>query len=135
VFCPVCEAEYVEGITHCPEDDVELVEELVPPERPRRSPPSDLVVVHRLTGQPELGEPRTELIRAALEENGIPVAISGEFELPRIAYGTALGPPVVEILVSPADAGRAREIIAEVEGSLPVDGTPADETGEEDSGS
>ena len=30
MFCPVCESEYQPGITHCPDDDVELVERLNP---------------------------------------------------------------------------------------------------------
>jgi hypothetical protein len=135
VFCPVCQAEFVQGVTHCPEDDVGLVEELVPPRpaRHRESFLTDAVVVHRLYGQPELGEPRAEFIRSALEENGIPVAISGEFTLPHVAYGTALGPPVVEVLVSRADAGRAGEIIADVEQSVPAGGTAVD--GDEEDGS
>jgi hypothetical protein len=126
VFCPVCEAEFVEGVTRCPDDEVDLVEE-APPEHPhhgrhRPSPDRDLVVVHELLGQPQLGEPRAEFIRTALEENHIEVWISGEFSTPG-PYGRAMGyPAVVEILVSREDAPRAREIIAEVEGSQP----PAD---------
>ena len=111
------------------------MEELVPPRPARRHRESflpDAVVVHRLYGQPELGEPRAEFIRSALEENGIPVAISGEFTLPHVAYGTALGPPVVEVLVSRADAGRAREIIADVEQSVPAGGAAVEEGDEED---
>ena len=30
MFCPNCEAEYKEGITHCPDCDVDLVAELTP---------------------------------------------------------------------------------------------------------
>jgi hypothetical protein len=132
VFCPVCEAEFVEGVTRCPDDEVDLVEE-VPTEHPAHSrprPPTDrdVVVVHKLLGQPQLGEPRAEFIRTALEENHIEVWVSGEYSTPG-PYGRALGyPAVVEILVSPEDASRAREIIAEVEGSQP----PADPIGEDD---
>jgi hypothetical protein len=131
VFCPVCEAEFVEGVTRCPDDEVDLVEEAPPghPHRAHRPPPDrDLVVVHKLLGQPQLGEPRAEYIRTALEENHIDVWTSGEFSTPG-PYGTVLGyPAVVEILVSRQDAPRAREIIAEVEGTLPT----ADPIGEED---
>jgi len=121
VFCPVCEAEFVEGVTRCPDDEVDLVEYAPPkhPNRGRRHPPPDgnLVVVHKFLGQPQLGEPRAEFIRTALEENHIDVWISGGFSTPG-PYGRALGYPTdVEILVSREDAPRAREIIAEVEGA------------------
>jgi hypothetical protein len=134
VFCPVCEAEFVEGVTRCPDDEVDLVEQAPPksPHRRRDDPPPDRdpVVVHRLLGQPELGEPRAEFIRTALEENRIDVWTSGEFSTPG-PYGRVLDyPAVVEILVSREDAPRAREIIAEVEGSQPA----ADATGDEDEG-
>jgi hypothetical protein len=124
VFCPACEAEFVEGVLRCPDDEVDLVEE-APPRRPpshhQVDPPPgrDPVVVHKLPGQPQLGEPMAEFIRAALEENHIDVWISGEFSTPG-PYGRAMGyPATVEVLVSREDAPRAREIIAEVEGSQP----------------
>jgi len=134
VFCPVCEAEFVEGVTRCPDDEVDLVEQTPrkDPSRHRSDPPPerDPVVVHKLLGQPQLGEPRAEFIRSALEENHIDVWISGEFSTPG-PYGRAMGyPAVVEILVSREDAPRAREIIAEVEGSQP----PADATGDDGEG-
>jgi hypothetical protein len=139
VFCPVCEAEFVEGIIRCPDDEVDLVEQAPPKnQRPRRDDPPppparDPVVVHRLPGQPQLGEPRAEFIRTALEENHIDVWISGEFSTPG-PYGRAMGyPAVVEILVSREDAPRAREIIAEVEGAQPaLDATGDDEVGDAD---
>ncbi|MEA2588409.1 MAG: putative prokaryotic signal transducing protein, partial [Actinomycetota bacterium] len=75
----------------------------------------------------QLGEPRAEFIRTALEENRIDVWISGEFSTPG-PYGKALDyPAVVEILVSREDAPRAREIIAEVEGSQPAAGATGDD--------
>jgi hypothetical protein len=126
VFCPVCEAEFVEGVTRCPDDEVDLVEH-APPDNHRHHrddppPDRDPVVVHKLLGQPQLGEPRAEFIRTALEENHIDVWISGEFSTPG-PYGGAMDyPAFVEILVSREDARRAREIIAEIEGSpLPAE--------------
>jgi hypothetical protein len=132
VFCPVCEAEFVEGVTRCPDDEVDLVEQAQPKSQYHRRddpPPNrDAVVVHKLLGQPQLGEPRAEFIRTALEENHIDVWISGEFSTPG-PYGKALDyPALVEILVSREDAPRARAIIAEVEGSQPA----ADATGDDD---
>ena len=74
-------------------------------------------MVHKFLGQPQLGEPRAEFIRTALEENHIDVWISGGLSTPG-PYGRALGYPTdVEILVSREDAPRAREIITEVEGA------------------
>jgi hypothetical protein len=130
MFCPVCEAEFVEGVRRCPDDLVDLIERLPPPGPHRRrraaDPERDLVVVRRLPGQPELGEPLAEFIRTALEENHIDVWMSGEFWTPG-PYGTSLGTPVVEVLVSPEDAERALEIIAEVEGSQPAVDAPDDD--------
>ena len=126
MFCPVCEAEFVEGVTRCPDDEVDLVEQAPPDHHRHRPPPGgDHIVVHRLLGQPQLGEPVAEFIRTALEENGIDVWISGAYSTPG-PYGKALGyPSDVEILVGRDDAPRAREIIAEIEGSRPpaVDGS------------
>jgi hypothetical protein len=123
VFCPVCEAEFVEGVTRCPDDEVDLVDHPPPisPHHRRDDPPParDPVVVRKLLGQPELGEPMAEFIRNALKENHIDVWVSGEFSTPG-PYGRVLGYPPVEILVSRVDAPRAREIIAEVEGSQPA---------------
>jgi hypothetical protein len=129
VFCPVCEAEFVEGVTRCPDDEVDLVEQAPPHHRRHHPPPRDrdLVAVHKLLGQPQLGEPRAEFIRTALEENHIDVWVSGEFSTPG-PYPTAMGyPAIVEILVSREDAPRAREIIAEVEGSRPPVGAAGED--------
>ena len=30
MFCPTCEAEYEPGITRCPDDETELVDQLTP---------------------------------------------------------------------------------------------------------
>ena len=136
MLCPVCEAEFVEGVTRCPDDEIDLVEQASrgKPHHRRDEPPPerDPVVVHRFLGQPELGEPMAEFIRTALEENHITVWISGEFSTPG-PYGRAMGYPTdVEILVSREDAPRAREIIAEVEGSQPPTGATGDDGEVED---
>ena len=95
MFCPVCEAEFVEGITRCPDDEVDLVEQTprMDPSRRRSDPPParNPVVVHKLLGQPQLGEPRAEFIRSALEENHMDVWISGEFStsFPRLSASTS----------------------------------------------
>jgi len=118
VFCPVCEAEFVEGIPSCPDDLVDLVERLPQKRRGYRARPptaKDMVHVLRFPGEPTLREPRAEFLRTALEENGIEVWVTGEYQTPG-PYGTILDPPVIEILVPRPDLQRAREIIAEVEG-------------------
>src|SRR5262245_43936330 len=66
MFCPVCESEYNPGITRCPDDDVELVENLSPEIVEHDSSEAEFVVLHTLSSPAE-GEMVTDILR----QNGV----------------------------------------------------------------
>jgi hypothetical protein len=75
MFCPNCRSEYRAGFTHCPDCDLDLVDELGPP--PEAEPvgvkqgPRKLVEVF-------LGRRvDADLLASLLESNGIPAYIQG----------------------------------------------------------
>ena len=111
MWCPSCGSEYRPGFTHCPDCDVDLVAERPPEptERPARAV--------SLSGDPALLGPSpveiyigpvvpTALMRAVLEGNGIPCAITGS--------GLEGAYPAVfphRLFVAEHDVERANEII------------------------
>lgn len=58
MWCPVCKNEYVEGVTHCPDCDVDLVEELAEEDAEKIKVPEDYEF-------PEDFDPREVLAAAA----------------------------------------------------------------------
>jgi len=102
-YCKVCRHEYAEGITRCPDCDVDLVAEL-PPEQ-ESSVAQGYVRVYVAENQAE-----ANIIESTLEEAGIKTWDQAEFggvsEIP------GLGPVSREdVLVLASDAEKASQVI------------------------
>lgn len=104
MFCPVCEAEYEPGITHCPDDEIALVERLTPENAYRDSSEAGFVQLHRLGSPAE-----AEMVNDILTQNGIRsvVKAGGSDALSPLLSATSEG---AVILVDERDADRALEI-------------------------
>ena len=66
MFCPVCEAEYEAGITHCSEDNSPLVEKLSPENALHDSSEAQFVLLHRMGSPAE-----AEMVNELLSKNGV----------------------------------------------------------------
>jgi len=121
-WCPECGAGYGEAIVACPRCRVVLVDE--PPGEPGAP-----VVVHRVpdaaAGALLAGVLEHHGVRAVLRSTTLP----GYGEVRRDWVTTAWG----ELLVAPAEAAEAREIIAEYLAALERGGSVRDEDVEDGS--
>ncbi len=103
MFCPVCESEYEEGVTRCPDHDVELVERLSP-ETARDASEARFVALHNVGSPAE-----AEMIHDLLQQNGVRSAVqSGGSD----AFAPLLSTtsPGALVLVDERDFDRATEI-------------------------
>lgn len=126
MFCPVCEAEYEEGIERCPDHDVELVEQLSP-ETSRDQSEARFVPLHNIGSPAE-----AEMVHDILTQNGVRSAVqSGGSD----AFSPLLSTtsPGALILVDERDLDRARELYDSFFGSdtTPLTGTTLAEDGED----
>ena len=71
-FCPNCEAEYREGITVCPDCQVELVDKLTPENRVHDRSEGEPVPLQSFTTAAE-----AEMVRETLDQNGIRSFVEG----------------------------------------------------------
>jgi hypothetical protein len=120
-WCPECGAGYGEAIVACPRCRVVLTDE-------RPVEPGAPVVVHRV---PDAAA--GALLAGVLEHHGVhallrSTALPGYGEVRRDWVTTAWG----ELLVPPAEADEAREIIAEYLSALERGGSVRDEDVEEE---
>ena len=118
MWCPNCGSEYRQGYTHCSDCGDELVHESPEAPEPTREvqarPPFDphsigpeLVEIGTYGGQFE-----GEMIRSLLRGNGIESMMTGDGTAYGEAYPMTVGPfSIVKVLVRPADAERAREVV------------------------
>jgi Putative prokaryotic signal transducing protein len=123
MFCPVCEAEYEAGITHCPDDDTPLVERLTPENTLHDSSEARFVSLHKL-GSPAEGE----MVNDLLTQNGIRSVVKsgGADAFSPLLSATAEG---AEIFVDERDYDRALELYNSFFGAdtTPLTGGPVEE--------
>ncbi|MCU1266635.1 MAG: hypothetical protein JWM21_2953 [Acidobacteria bacterium] len=123
MFCPVCESEYEAGVTSCPDDNTELVQQLNP-DTSHDDSDARFVLLHHLGSPAE-----AEMVNDILRQNDIRSAVqSGNLDalsplLSSVAPGAA-------ILVDERDYDRALELYQAFfgEDTTPLTGS----TGEED---
>ena len=129
MFCPICESEYKPGITRCPDDDAELVDQLTPETAAHDSSAARFVVLHTLSSPAE-----GEMVSDMLRQNGVRAVVQGGANDAFSPVFSAVSPGVA-VLVDERDLDRARELYASFFGddTSPLTG-PAfeeDDTGEE----
>ena len=128
MFCPVCESEYKSGITHCPDDNTELVEHLTPENAVHDSSEARFVPLHNIGSPAE-----AEMVQDILQQNGIRSAVqSGGAD----AFSPLLSTtsPGAVILVDERDFDRAQELYNAFFGSdtTPLTGTTLEEDEQEE---
>jgi len=127
MFCPVCESEYLEGFTHCPDDDVELVRELSTEAGATDQSEARFVALHTLSMPAE-----AEMVNDILRQNGVRSVIQsgGNDAFAPVFSATS---PGVAVLVDERDLDRAREIYASFfgEDTSPLSGPAFDQSLEE----
>lgn len=123
MFCPVCEAEYEAGITRCPDDNTQLVDQLTPENTVRDSSEAKFLLFHKLGSPAE-----AEMVNDILEKNGIRSAIKsgGADAFSPLLSSTAEG---AVIFVDERDLDRAQEVYSAFFGSdtTPLTGGEVDE--------
>ncbi len=121
MFCPVCESEYQDGITRCPDDDSELVARLTVENTGRDSSEAKFVPLHHLGSPAE-----AEMVNDILVQNGIRAAVQsgGSDALSPLLSTTS---PGATILVDERDFDRASELYAAFfgEDTSPLTGSTA----------
>jgi hypothetical protein len=127
MFCTVCEAEYQEGITHCPDDNTQLVERLTPENMLHDSSEARFVPLHNLGSPAE-----AEMVNELLTKNGIRSVVKsgGADAFSPLLSATSEG---AEIFVDERDYDRALELYHSFFGAdtTPLTGGPVDEEEED----
>ena len=122
MFCPVCESEYEAGITHCPDDNSELVERLSTEDGARDMSEARFIPLHNI-GSPQAAE----MVNDILTQNGIRSAVqSGGSDAFSPLLSASIGSVV---LVDERDFDRAQEIYSAYFGgdTTPLTGTTIEE--------
>ena len=126
MFCPTCESEYNPGITRCPDDGAELVEQLTPETAAHDSSEARFVTLHTLSSPAE-----GEMVSDILRQNGVRAVVqSGANDAFSPVFSATS--PGVAVLVDERDLDRARELYSSFfgEDTSPLTG-PASEGDEE----
>jgi hypothetical protein len=123
MFCPVCESEYEEGITRCPDDDTELVEHLTSENTLRDHSEARFIPLHNVGSPAE-----AEMVNDIFVQNGIRSAVqSGSMDAFSPLLSTTA--PGAVVLVDERDYDRALELYNAFFGSdtTPLTGTTMEE--------
>src|SRR4030095_13775996 len=104
MFCPVCEAEYEQGVTLCPDDNTPLVNKMTAETSAHDSREAKFVFLLRLGAPSE-----AEMVNDILQKNGIRSAVKsgGADAFSPLISSTAEG---AVIIVDERDFDRAQEI-------------------------
>src|SRR5687767_4371079 len=127
MFCPVCEAEYEEGIERCPDHDMALVGQLSP-ETSRDRSEARFVPLHNIGSPAE-----AEMVQDILTQNGVRAAVqSGGMDAFSPLLSTTA--PGAVVLVDERDYDRAMELYNSFFGgdTTPLTGATDEEMDEED---
>jgi hypothetical protein len=106
MFCPICESEYNPGITHCPDDGAELVEQLTTETAVHDSSDARFVTLHTLSSPAE-----GEMVSDILRQNGVRAVVQAGANDAFSPVFSAVSPGVA-VLVDERDLDRAQEIYA-----------------------
>jgi hypothetical protein len=125
MFCPVCESEYEIGITKCPDDGAELVEQLSADTATDDSE-AKFVVLHTLSTPVE-----AEMVNDILRQNDIRSVVQSGGNDAFSPVFSAVSPGAA-VLVDERDLDRAKELYASFFGddTSPLTG-PAEEDSED----
>jgi hypothetical protein len=126
MFCPVCESEYQPGLTRCPDDDTDLVDQLNSGTAIHDGSEARFVLLHNFGSPAE-----AEMVDDILRQNGIRsiVRSGGADALSPLLSSTALG---AAVLVDERDCDRAQELYNAFfgEDTTPLTGGPLEDESE-----
>ena len=128
MFCPVCESEYEEGVTSCPDDGSDLVERLTAENTLHDHSEARFVPLHNIGSPAE-----AEMVADILQQNEIRVAVqSGGADALSPLLSSAS--PGALVLVDERDLDRARELYDSFFGGdiTPLTGATEEEEEEND---